>query len=276
MPEITDPSYLEREQYKDASHLNARIHLHQRFSTNSYGWFRWVFDQLDLPLDAIILELGCGPGIFWLENKARIPSGWQITLSDFSPGMVREAKNNLNLFGADLYYASSNAMAIPFANATFDVVIANHMLYHVPDRQTAFKEINRVLKPNGRLLAATNGKNHLRELDEITISCSPAVGVHLTTNFSSAGFTLDNGIQQLTPWFTQLEIHHYDDALVVTEAQPLVDYILSMIPLPGNTSDNNYAISLTNYINEKIKQNGAIYIQKSSGLIRSIKRNIDE
>ena len=276
MTDIRDPSYLEREQYKDASHLNARIHLHQRFSTNAYGWFRWVFDQLDLPPDVSILELGCGPGSIWLENQGRIPSGWHITLSDFSPGMVREAKNHHGLHEVDSYYVSSNAMAIPFSNATFDAVIANHMLYHVPDRQLAFEEINRVLKPNGQLLAATNGKNHLQELDEITVSCSPSAGVHLTTNFSSAGFTLDNGVLQLTRWFTQFEIRHYDDALVVTEAQPLVDYILSMIPLTGNTYENNYEIKLTAFINDKIKQNSVITIQKSSGLIKCIKRNLDE
>jgi hypothetical protein len=133
-----------------------------------------------------------------------------------------------------------------------------------------------VLKPNGRLLAATNGKNHLRELDEITVACSPAVGVHLSTNFSSAGFTLDNGIQQLIPWFSQLEIRHYVDALVVTEAQPLVEYILSMIPLSGNTADKNYISRLTTFINDKIKQNGAIDIQKSTGLITGVKRDFDE
>ena len=75
-------------QYRNASNLNARIDLHQRFSTNKYGWQRWIFDQLDLPLQCRILELGCGPGNLWLENLDRIPESWDIVLSDFSAGML--------------------------------------------------------------------------------------------------------------------------------------------------------------------------------------------
>ena len=62
-----DQEYLKQE-YRDATNLNARIRLHQRFSLNPYGWLRWVFDQLDLPSECRILELGCGPGNLWLEN----------------------------------------------------------------------------------------------------------------------------------------------------------------------------------------------------------------
>jgi len=46
------------DQCNDASKLNARIFLHQRFSTNKYGWLPWIFDQLELPSDVQILELG--------------------------------------------------------------------------------------------------------------------------------------------------------------------------------------------------------------------------
>ena len=88
MSRISDPAYV-REQYRDASNLNSRIQLHARFSTNKYGWHRWVFDQLDLPLQCGILELGCGPGDLWLQNMHRLQEGWQLTLSDLLPGMVR-------------------------------------------------------------------------------------------------------------------------------------------------------------------------------------------
>jgi ubiquinone/menaquinone biosynthesis C-methylase UbiE len=84
-------------QYRDASNLNARIALHERFSTNAYGWQRWVFDQLELPPDARVLELGCGTGKLWVENRDRTPEGWDVTLTDASPGMLREARRNLGL-----------------------------------------------------------------------------------------------------------------------------------------------------------------------------------
>jgi ubiquinone/menaquinone biosynthesis C-methylase UbiE len=253
MPDIRDPSYLEQEQYKDATQLNTRIHLHTRFSTNAYCWFRWVFDQLLFPPDAKILELGCGPGNLWVENQDRIPSSWWISLSDFSPGMVREAKNNLSLFGEGIYYAVSNAMAIPFADAAFDAVVANHMLYHVPDRQTALKEINRVLKPRGQLFAATNGDNHLRGLDDIIDSCDSIPGTQYSRGLLGREFSLNHGIQQLAPWFRQHELRLYDNTLVITEAKPLAEYILSMISSKSASKADSDKSRLTPFIQKSFR-----------------------
>src|SRR5690349_3664651 len=95
MPELSDQHYLKTDQYRDASNLNARIALHVRFSTNKYGWLRWVFDQLDLAPDSRILEIGCGPGTLWIENRPRIPAGWRLTLADLSSGMAHEARQGI-------------------------------------------------------------------------------------------------------------------------------------------------------------------------------------
>jgi len=61
-------------QYQNAKNLNARIQLHQRFSTNKYGWHRWVFDQFSFPPQSRILELGCGSGELWLESIDHVPA----------------------------------------------------------------------------------------------------------------------------------------------------------------------------------------------------------
>lgn len=88
MSKATDQNYLQNDQYQDASNLNARIALHQRFGMARVPWHCWVFDQFTLPPDARVLELGCGPGQLWVQNLDRLPSGWHMTLSDFSLGMV--------------------------------------------------------------------------------------------------------------------------------------------------------------------------------------------
>ena len=62
---ISDSARLLRDQYKDGSNLSARIRLHQRFSTNRYGMMRWMFDQMEIPEPASVLELGCGTGVLW-------------------------------------------------------------------------------------------------------------------------------------------------------------------------------------------------------------------
>ena len=130
---------LRAEQYRDASNLNARIALHELFSTNPHALPLWIFDQLEPPDDASILEIGCGTGNLWAENTKRIPEGWQITLTDASPGMICEAQQRLS--GSHSFrFQVANAQELPFADESFDAVIAAHMLYHVPDRDNAFSD----------------------------------------------------------------------------------------------------------------------------------------
>jgi SAM-dependent methyltransferase len=275
MPDQLDQRYLKFEQYKDASHLNARIQLHQRFSTNPYGWFKWVFDQLLLPPATHILEIGCGPGTLWLENQNRIPSGWHITLSDFSPGMVREARSNISSNLNRFTYAGSDGMAIPFPKETFGAVIANHILYHFTDRKKALAEISRVLKPEGIFFASTIGENHLMELSQIMADFTPTGGNYFSPALNPCGFTLENGTHQLTPWFDPIEIHHYPDSLVITETEPLVAYILSMVSGSKSTKVTSEINRLNRLLDKMIKQCGSIYIQKSSGIFIGIKKGMD-
>src|ERR1041384_410164 len=163
MSKFTDQQYLKSDQYRDSSNLDARVVIHQRFSTNPYGWFKWVFDTLlKLPESAKILELGSGPAYLWKENINRIPEGWNVSLSDLSSGMVDAAWRNLVVTGRAFQFKEIDVQSIPFEDETFDAVIANHMLYHVPDRPKAIAEIQRVLKPGGRLIATTVSENHMR------------------------------------------------------------------------------------------------------------------
>jgi SAM-dependent methyltransferase len=150
-------------QYQNAKNLNTRIQLHQRFSTNKYGWHRWVFDQFSFPLQSRILELGCGTGELWLENIDRVPGEWEITLSDYSAGMLQQAQQNLD-HSRRFRFEVIDAQTLPFASRSFDSIIANHMLYHVPDRNKALSEIRRVSNSEGSFHASTVGQRHLQEI----------------------------------------------------------------------------------------------------------------
>jgi ubiquinone/menaquinone biosynthesis C-methylase UbiE len=259
MSNIADQSYL-REQYKNAANLNDRIQLHQRFSTNPYDFHMWVFDQLKLAEDSQVLELGCGPGSLWRPNLARIPSGWQITLTDFSPGMLAEAR--ANLAGAPRFvFEHADAQALPFADAQFDAVIANHMLYHVPDRAKAFGEIRRVLRPAGRFYAATNGENHLREMYELVQQFDSTIQL-----WNRMTFRLEGGAAELAPFFSQVRLYRYESALVVTEAEPLVAFVASTI---GAELTGARRVAFTQLVEERIAADGAIHITKDTGLFEA-------
>ncbi len=265
MPSFQDPAYLSSDQYKNADNLVARVRLHERFSTNPYGWFRWVFNQLDLPPEARVLEVGCGSGALWANNLLRIPSGWNIILSDFSPGMVEDCYTNLLSPKIQCSFIVSNAFSIPFPAETFDGVIANHMLYHVADRPRVLGEIARVLKTGGRLYAATNGEKHLRELDQIMDKAYSSSDFRINPVKPSSDFSLENGSMQLNPLFGQVKVRIYQDGLRVTEAEPLIAYIRSMIPRNEEQRDEVMAHAYK-IINDEITSRGHIHIQKSSGL----------
>ncbi len=265
MSKFTDQDYLKNDQYRDASNLEARVTLHRRFSTNSYGWFPWVFDILEtLPPTANVLELGCGPGYMWKECHDRIPPGWNITLSDLSDGMVDEAWRNLVVTGRAFKYEQIDAQAIPYPDETFDIVIANFMLYHVPDRPKALREIQRVLKPGGHFLAATSSQAHLNELNAWLKQASP----DKYTPFNNT-FSLDNGSEQLKPFFSSVDIKHYDNNLRVTEIEPLMAYILSTTK--AREIPESLLLGIRQEIEDILSRTGEIFITTDSGLFLAVK-----
>ena len=266
MSKFTDQEYLKTDQYKDSSNLDARVEIHRRFSTNPYGWFNWVFDTLlKLPANAKILELGSGPAYLWKECSNRIPAGWDIALSDLSSGMVDAAWRNLVVTGRNFKFKEIDAQSIPFEDETFDAVIANFMLYHVPDRPKAIAEIKRVLKPGGHLIAATVGDHHLQEMMEILRK------VHISKTWDSYAnpFTLESGLEQLKPFFPNVTMSRYEDNLQVTEIEPMMAYVRSSLRAADLSEDELAKVSVD--LENDLKEKGKIFITKDSGLFEAVK-----
>ena len=266
MSKFTDQKYLKDDQYKDSSNLDARVAIHNRFSVNPQGWMNWVFDHLlKLPEDANLLELGCGPGYLWKENVLRIPAGWRVTLSDLSSGMLDAAWRNLVVTGRAFQFKEIDAQSIPFDGETFDAVIANHMLYHVPDRPRAIAEIKRVLKPGGLLVATTLGKTHMQEMTEWMRRTSADKNIEPF----SLPFSLENGLDQLTPFFSTVRLERYEDHLQVTDVEPIIAYLSSGFQAAEVLKDE--VKKLRNELQSRLMNEKSIYISKDSGLFEAIK-----
>ncbi len=208
-----------REQYRTASNLTARISIHDKYSVNRQGFGNWLFEQYEFPENCRILELGCGNGGLW-RNRT-LPHGVTLTLTDFSDGMLESARASLAGMGS-LTFRQADIQDIPYEDGAFDFVIANMMLYHVPDIDRAIAEVRRVLKPWGTFACATSGENGIaefvREIFAEKYSLAPV----------TVPFTLQNGGEMLERYFDRVEVRRYEDHLEVTEPADLVGYIRTL------------------------------------------------
>jgi ubiquinone/menaquinone biosynthesis C-methylase UbiE len=260
MPKINDQDYLRNEQYKTSANLEARIRLHRQFSTNPYPWFRWVYDQVDPHAGERMLEAGCGPGGLWQDNLDRLPEGVELILGDLSHGMIQKARRNLN----DRFQkAVFDVQDLPFREQAFDRVVANHMLYHVPDIPQAVKELRRLLKPGGRLCTTTNGLKHLLDLHQLIQDFNPKYGL---PTLEQRRYTLENAAALLRAEFDVVEVRVYQDDLKVTEIQPLLDYILSMTFMFQDFTHSQIN-ELKNFLQTRLELRGFILIRKSQGVL---------
>ena len=249
-------------QYRDSSRLNARFRLHRDFSTSQYPFPHWVFDQLDFNTTTSILDIGCGPGYLWLENRERVHHEWEIVLVDRSFGMLAEAHKNLRFRGLKVGWLNSDARALPLDERVFDVVVANHMLYHVEDRPGVLGEICRVMKPEGLLYAATNGREHLREIRELIerFQLNSSIWAHHDV------FSLENGEEQLRDSFERVSCVRFDDSLEITEVEPIMAYIQSGLSSEELATNAKGLQAIEVFIGGQLNEEGVIRIRKETGM----------
>lgn len=109
-----------------------------------------------------ILDLGCGTGIVARLLRDRLGGAARITGVDSSGDMLTLARS----LAPELEWHQADATKLPFADASFELVVSQQMLQFVTDRAAALREIRRVLVPGGRLIAATWRPRHEQPLYE--------------------------------------------------------------------------------------------------------------
>ena len=206
-----------------------------------------------------MLEVGCGPAEMWRRvGLARLDPTVSLTLNDFSPGMIDAARA---VVGDRADYVLADVQELPFGDASFDVLIANHMLYHVPDRPRAFAEFARVLVPDGVLYAATNGRGHLQELQALLPDWE--------FSFHMEEFGLETGPEQLAPFFTAISVERLDYHLDVTEVEPVVAYIRS-----SNTYRGQDLGPARGTVEAALARDGVFRVQTHPGVISARARTL--
>lgn len=243
-------------QYASSNNLSTRISIHDKYSTNKTGFGNWIFSNYRIEKGMRVLELGCGTGSMWKNREALISDCSRLILSDFSEGMAAAAKASIGSF-ENVEYKIIDIQDIPYEAETFDAVIANMMLYHVPDIDKGLSEARRVLRKGGSFYCATFGENGIMEYLSKLLS---EYGVEDNAN---KNFTLQNGKEILSRHFSSVERLDYIDSLAVTDMDDMVEYIYS---LSGMTTLNRVPKQAIKEILLKNTVNGVLNVPKEYGM----------
>ena len=261
---VTNQEHSLVDQYKNASNLDVRIRLHKEYSMNPVRWFPWIFQEMDIKPGQKVLEIGCGTGQLWLENSGKIPKETEIVLSDISAGMIEDAKKRFEKEEHPFQFQVFDCNRIPYQEKNFDLVVANHLLFYISDREKALNEVKRVLKPGGMFLCSTYGKDHMKEITKLVQDFDSEIVLSEKNLYEEFG--LENGKEELLPFFARVEEKRYEDYLLVDQAEPIVDYILSCHGNQHEHLSRRY-LEFKEFVRKRM-ENGPLRITKMAGVFK--------
>jgi ubiquinone/menaquinone biosynthesis C-methylase UbiE len=241
-------------QYADDSNLRARQRFWQHQSP-AFDDVAWVLDVAALSPGMRVLDAGCGNGAYLRGLRAR-----RIAAAgcDLSMGMLRAASHPA--------LVSADVAALPLRDGTFDVVMAIHMLYHVPDRETALRELQRVAAPGGTCIAVTNGRRHTRSLRDLVERAVREATPGWEMRPATHAFTAENAAAQLEAVFKTVTCVRpaATSPVVIRDAAVAAEYVAS---LAGHYQDQT--TSPWNEVAEDVRRQVQTVIDKEGSFITS-------
>ena len=211
----------QEEQYGTDANLAARQRLWATSRREPpFDLMGWVLDLagLETGSDRDVLDLGCGNGLYEGALVRRGHRGNRVAL-DLSVGMLSRVTDAARVQG--------DVQTLPFASASFDAVLAPHMLYHVPDIEAAAAEARRVMRSPGVFVAVTNGERNMAEMGELLEAA-------VDTDWRIIGpadrhFSLESGGPKLGGSFDTVErVDCPDSSVVINDFEVLAGYWRSL------------------------------------------------
>lgn len=259
-----------RRYYQTDEFLRIREETHEKYTVPKSDFARWTLETLDWSGNETILDLGTGIGTYYSRLMAMKPDVHYYA-NDLSHQMLMNHPADAN------FLSLSDAMQLPYATDTFDVVMANHMLYHVPSIDNALKEVKRVLKPDGKLLTATNSIHTMPELQVLMRRAIVLLTRYGATQvrppaLPSDTFALENGTRILANHFFAVVRHDIPSQLIFHDIEPAMTYLESMRDLrqdslPEDVAWEDMMLIMRQQITQLIKHLGKLEINKVSGAL---------
>ncbi len=221
---FTDKAHLAAEAYGDSQRLADRGAIYRYLQVQSVdignypfrgsGIVGLVSTFLDPVLTGPGLDIGCGNGQFLPLLAAQCE---HVVAADLSEGMLAALPDG------PWERQVADVEALPFADNSFEVVLANHMLYHCPDLMKALSELHRVLRPGGTLIATTNALGNFNEAyGLLALAASDALGTPAPALApADERFTVETGAELLGTLFEDVSAHYTRGTLTFRDAEPL-------------------------------------------------------
>ena len=209
------PYYGRGEQLK-AKHVGTHMVSGRRFET-------WALRLVPVKARSTVLDAGCGWGRFtWPLIETFSIASTNVTCVDSSLGMIETAAEEAARRRHRPGFASADIQALPFPSRFFDVAMANHVLYHLTDIQEGVRELARVLKKDGCLLATTNSDDVNVPVLEFHYSALDKLGIHYESQ-DSAPFSMENGAELLASGFREVRASFFEDETCYSGAEEFLE-----------------------------------------------------
>lgn len=268
MSATNDPEAV-RQQYLNDEALRIRQEIHIKYTVPKIDYVEWVIRSLEWRGDERVLDAGSGAGRYFKLLKSQWPNITYCGL-DFSTGMLGKHPAKGQILQADAQHP-------PFAPHSFDVIMANHMIYHLPDIDAGIEEFKRLLKPNGVLMVATNSTQSMPELQVLMrraillLTRSGASQVQPPRPASDL-FALENGTRKLSNHFYAVVRHDLPSKLVFPDIDPIMEYLestrgLREPQLPDDVTWDDVMLIMRQQITHLVNHLGELVVNKLNGVV---------
>lgn len=255
-----------REQYDCSQKLRVRQETHRLYSERPDDFLDWVLSHAQLRTGQLVVDVGCGYGAYHPTLAVR---GVRVIALDSSLGMAKEARQQAISLNLPVMTIQGDAQAVPLPDASCERVMANHMLYHVPDQVAALRELRRVLKPNGRVVLVTNAADHNQILHEMHVEAARTLGFTPIVTWGER-FNLDH-LKLVRSVFPEARRYVRRDAFLFPTAEGALRYYATSAVdgILERKDDDSHRAPLLSLVAERIEEvvarRGVFRVSKDAG-----------
>lgn len=263
---VTGRRFLTESAYADDSKIRSRAAIYAFADERPDP--SWRTDPVAWDGTQVVLDAGCGNG-FDLRRIVGQGSCRCVVGMDLSAGMLRSVRDCRE--PDRVWLVQADIQRCPIRDASVDVAMAMHMLYHVPDVPAAVRELRRVIRPGGTMLASTNA---LGSMSEITGLFDAAVSRQLgrpVRTLAADSFTTETGTDTLRAEFADVTLQRHELTLAIPSPEPVVAYLASVrepiLSYVGEPFDFDAALAdVAAHVSQEVGERGSFRATARSGV----------